>query len=181
MSLIRSDGAYWAACDASAADRLREFSEHLWPRATRIAAEERDYRLMVVSRLHYALEDDGVALIFIPWQFGVYQLDFSVFLEARNPTFAHFATDQFTQCPRPDVNLQLPTGELCIVELRWPFARPSPIVKLPPGVYRAACFDNYEQQWKHEFLEGDYPVGDGPDFKFYLERQFLSMPRQELR
>jgi hypothetical protein len=42
---------------------------------------------------------------------------------------------------------------------------------LPLGFYRAAYFECEEQVEKHEFVEEDYPDGDGPDFKLYFERK----------
>jgi hypothetical protein len=36
---------------------LREFSEHVYPKAKRIAAEEKNYVLMAYNRFHYELEE----------------------------------------------------------------------------------------------------------------------------
>lgn len=149
-----------------ATQQMREFSERVQPEAERIAAEQHDYVLMALNGLHEELEERKLTIVFIPMIFGVYQLEFSVFLDPCQIDFDRFASDEYT--PHRKGELHLPSGELCIAELGRPFSEPLTVATVPRGSYRVACLGSTEQQGKHELLEGDYPAGDGPDFKFYL-------------
>jgi hypothetical protein len=66
--------------------------------------------------------------------------------------------------------LRVPTGKLVIAEFVGPLQVQS-VATISPGNYRACCIKDVEAESRHAFLEDEYPAGDGPDFKFILERQ----------
>jgi hypothetical protein len=170
-SIIRSQGLYWAVFDAAFESMLREFSEHVWDRADHLAKERQDYPLMAYNELHQQLEHEGTALVFIPMVFGIYSLDFSIFLDSNIIDFNVFARDQYTRDSDKDITLNLPSGKLAVAELGSQFSIDQQVIAIPAGCYRICCLNNREEQDKHAFLEDDHPPDDGPDFKFFLERQ----------
>lgn len=178
---IRSQGLYWAMFDAAFEPTLREFSEHVWDRADRLAKERQDYPLMAYNDLHQQLEHDGAALVFIPMMFGIYSLDFSVFLDSRNIDFNVFTSHQYTRDREEDITLNLPTGKLSVAELHSQFSDSKSVIAIPAGRYRACCLSNREEEDKHAFLQDDYPPGDGPDFRFFLQRTGACGSRNETR
>jgi hypothetical protein len=168
--VTRSQGLYWGVFDAAFESALREFSQQAWERAEQIAAEKQDYVLMAFNELHQQLEEQGKALLFIPMMSGVYSLDFSIFLNSRGLDFNVFTSDRFARDSQNDIIVHLPSGRLSVAELHPQFSPAQSVLSIPAGHYRACCLNNREEEDKHAFLEDDYPPGDGPDFKFYLER-----------
>lgn len=165
--VIRSNGLYWGVFDTTFESLLRDFSEHVFALADRVATARQDYPLVAFNELHQKLEEDGNALVFVPMMRGIYELDFSIFVTCRNINFSAFTTDQLTRSSDSDTLLHLPSGNLAVAELVCPFRMQS-VAKVPTGDYLACALNDRDAEDRHAFLEDEYPHGDGPDFKFIL-------------
>ena len=69
-------------------------------------------------------------------------------------------------------NLVCPTGRLiitCLAKLGEP---QSPLLVLEPGIYRVSLERNESEELEHTCLESvaEYPVGQGPDWRFEIQR-----------
>jgi hypothetical protein len=68
--------------------------------------------------------------------------------------------------------LVCPTGRLLLTCMDEFGASQQPFIELAPGTYDVAVQRDEDQEFKHCFIEslGDYPAGDGPDWRIGIRR-----------
>jgi hypothetical protein len=123
-------------------------------------------------RFNQSLADAGERGELLSWCLlwdGVYQAKVEVSLAEANPTSG--AALESLGAGSEEARLYFPTGRVVLTSLSRVGEEP-PFLTIEPGHYRVRFVSDGEEEAKHAFLEavGDYPPGDGPDWRITLQR-----------
>jgi len=171
-TLVRTQSCYAAICDEASPANRRGFMDselEAGKSAAKLAGKDEFLGLFIFNDQLMRSADRGELLSWTLLLDGVFRAVARVDLQL--PTSSRSSPENLGSSVLA-ANLVCPTGRLIITCLSKLGEPQPPFLVLEPGIYRVSLERNETEEFEHAFLESvaEYPVGQGPDWCFHVQR-----------